>query len=664
MFSSFPSHTLAPFEEEKIKAFVTAWYNTQKMMGRVDAVQAQEKIDDLTRAALDRDLLELSSNPMMLTTMAIIHQREIGLPKERVRLYHLAVDVLLRRWQKRKTGEGDGALSKAMSDFLKDDRRLREVMERLAFEAHRLGKDKKEAADLDRGFALKLLEQPEYLGAAALADEFLNYVDERAGLLVGQGADPKRPLNYSFPHRSFQEYLAGCYLVSSSRHAWETLWNLTNEGDYWARAAQLGAEERLYNGGSKGKLDVLDLAYGLCPVNPISTLPARRACLWSANIAALLGSDEIAQDKAHPEHGHGPVYLQRLLPRTQELLVSDLTPAERAEAGIALARLGDERKEVATINHMQFCFVPRGPFCMGSVNDDMAWDDEKTPNVIRLMDYDYWISRLPITNAQFEEFVQAGGYHNDEYRRFWQEAEKAGVWQEGRVKGLRDDEPRSRPHDFGAPFNLPNHPVVGITWYEMLAFTRWLTVLFQRNGWISHNIHICLPSEAEWEKAARGGEKIPDVRGLDGAKQAQRRSICDKLEAPSLTLIPNPDPQRRYPWGPEPDPNRANYTDSGIGSPSTVGCFSLGTTPYGCEDMSGNVWEWTRSLWEKYPYPDDIKARTERENLSASRDVARVVRGGAFHLYHRNVRCAFRYWYYPNLWYFNFGFRVAALPLL
>ena len=86
----------------------------------------------------------------------------------------------------------------------------------------------------------------------------------------------------------------------------------------------------------------------------------------------------------------------------------------------------------------------------------------------------------------------------------------------------------------------------------------------------------------------------------------------------------------------------ANYADTGINTTSAVGCFPGGASPYMIEDLSGNVLEWTRSLWEKYPYPTDEKAQAQRENLDAGSDVARVWRGGAFDDLRRHVRCAYR----------------------
>ncbi len=123
-----------------------------------------------------------------------------------------------------------------------------------------------------------------------------------------------------------------------------------------------------------------------------------------------------------------------------------------------------------------------------------------------------------------------------------------------------------------------------------------------------------------------------------------------------------------YPWGKDPDPNRANYGGTGIRSTSAVGCFPGGASRYGVEEMSGNVWEWTRSLWWKergkeYGHPYD--PRDGREDLKASDAVPRVVRGGSFLSgdYGKNVRCATRVWILPYSRDIFLGFRVVVLPL-
>jgi len=233
-------------------------------------------------------------------------------------------------------------------------------------------------------------------------------------------------------------------------------------------------------------------------------------------------------------------------------------------------------------------WVPSGPFWMGSGRrrDSQASDDELPQHEVTLPGY--WIGRYPVTVAQFQAFVEASGH--------------------------RPGDPRSLkgPDD---------HPVAWVTWYDALAFCRWLS---ERVG-----IPVMLPSEAEWEKAARG---------TDG---------------------------RIYPWGDEPpDKGRCSFENHVRGT-TPVGRYSpQGDSPYGCADMAGNVWEWTRSLWGedlrkpdfKYPYdPED-----GRENLGTGRDVRRVLRGGAFLDEDRRVRCAARLRLDPNRRYGDFGFRVVA----
>jgi iron(II)-dependent oxidoreductase len=197
---------------------------------------------------------------------------------------------------------------------------------------------------------------------------------------------------------------------------------------------------------------------------------------------------------------------------------------------------------------------------------------------------------------------------------------------------------------------------VGVNWFEALAYTRWLTAALTARRLLPAGWRVRLPSEAEWEKAARGGEDIPVAPLV--------RNRIDANAAPSLR--PNPNAARAYPWGDDPDPNRANYTDSGVGATSAVGCFAAGVSPYGCHDLSGNVWEWTRSLWGddwqkssyNYPYhPDD-----GREKLEAPNSTVRVLRGGSFGAALVAVRCAARFRYLPDNRNDGGGFRVLAAP--
>jgi formylglycine-generating enzyme required for sulfatase activity len=222
-------------------------------------------------------------------------------------------------------------------------------------------------------------------------------------------------------------------------------------------------------------------------------------------------------------------------------------------------------------------WVPPGLFLMGSDKDDdpQAYDDELPQHEVRLPGY--WIGRYPVTVAQYRDFVEKSGRDVDE-------------------RSLKD------PDD---------HPVRYVNWRDALAYCRWLS---ERTG-----LPVTLPSEAEWEKAARG---------TDG---------------------------RIYPWGNEaPTVDLCNF-DNNVGDTTPVGNYSpAGDSPRGCVDMAGNVWEWTRSLYKDYPYDP----RDGREDLEAGG--RRVVRGVAFDPPEDLVRCAFRGYRHPH-YRNNFGgFRVVV----
>jgi formylglycine-generating enzyme required for sulfatase activity len=283
---------------------------------------------------------------------------------------------------------------------------------------------------------------------------------------------------------------------------------------------------------------------------------------------------------------------------------------ERARAGQALARAGDPRRGVGLredgLPYIVWCEVPAGPFLMGSTDEDSRALNEEKPQHTYEVEQPYAISRYPVTNAQYTAFVQAGGYVEP---RYWTEA--GWAW--------REKENITGPEEYGTPYNLSNHPVVGVSWYEAIAFCRWLTEELRREGGLVEFQEITLPTEPQWEKAARSSDR------------------------------------RIYPWGAEPDPEKANYDDTGIGTTSAVGCFPGGVSPYGVEELSGNVLEWCRTKWES-----GYRAYENDSTLEGT--VRRVVRGGAFARPVNFVRCASRYFGPPLYRYLGFGFRVVVSP--
>lgn len=222
-----------------------------------------------------------------------------------------------------------------------------------------------------------------------------------------------------------------------------------------------------------------------------------------------------------------------------------------------------------------------------------------------------------------------------------------GWWQDGQFKDWRDDRLRSKPYDFGEPFTLSNHPVVGISWYEALAFARWCTAYLC--DYLPADWQITLPSEAEWEKAARGGEMVP---------VQPQPFVLPILNNQVHQLDANPKPTRVYPWVDDNSvPERANCEESNIVSTSAVGCFPAGASPYGVEDLAGNVWEWTRTLWG---YDPPYNPNDGRENLNAADTKGLVLCGGAYYGDEGAVGCGARDRLNPYSWYLDYGFRVVC----
>jgi formylglycine-generating enzyme required for sulfatase activity len=140
-----------------------------------------------------------------------------------------------------------------------------------------------------------------------------------------------------------------------------------------------------------------------------------------------------------------------------------LSAVERAAAGVNLAHLGDPRPGIGlradVLPDIAWCEIPAGPFLMGDQKQEVTLPA-------------YKISQYPVTNAQFRAFVEDKGYQEESY---WPEAIEAGNWREGRVERYLGGGWDNEPYGFGPPFNLANHPVVGVSWYEAMAFCRWLS---------------------------------------------------------------------------------------------------------------------------------------------------------------------------------------------
>jgi gamma-glutamyl hercynylcysteine S-oxide synthase len=253
-------------------------------------------------------------------------------------------------------------------------------------------------------------------------------------------------------------------------------------------------------------------------------------------------------------------------------------------------------------------YVPGGPFTMGTSAEPWALDNERPAHAVDVPGF--WLDTTPVTNAAYADFIAGGGY--DDPRLWtaegWAHRQRAGLtaplfweWAGSWVR-----------RSFGAAEPVtPDEPVMHVCWYEADAYARWAG---RR-----------LPTEAEWEKAARWDP-------------AAGRS-------------------RRFPWGDEPwTPERANLGQRYL-RPAPAGSYPGGAAPSGARQLIGDVWEWTSS--DFLPYPGFTAWPYKEYSEVFFGPEYKVLRGGAFGVSPVAIRGTFRNWDYPIRRQIFAGFRTA-----
>ena len=306
--------------------------------------------------------------------------------------------------------------------------------------------------------------------------------------------------------------------------------------------------------------------------------------------------------------------LRGLLPALRRLLLDISTGRDqrglgrdlrmRLEAGLALGDLGDDIRYETRMNNGLTCLLPRhwahiegGEYRIGSDDSDPDANPYERPiRTVRLEPFD--LAFAPVTNAEFEHFIRAGGYETD---RWWK---PAGADSLHCFKFLD----RRQPRDWSDPrFNAGLAPVVGLSPWECMAYCEFLTEAARAPG---DGRMYRLPTEAEWDAAARG-------RGSD---------------------------RPRYPWGHEaPGPDHVNYDESLWQRTSPVGCFPIGDVQRdgaALTDLSGNVFEWTSSC---FTWEVEVEALTRPCSLADGEDVELALRGGCWANAARDARLAARH---------------------
>lgn len=562
----FTEARLLDFGDEEVAQFVAQWARAVHPNDEREAAQYAQSLGAAIEA--HPHVRPLTVNPLLLTILAVVHWSDTRLPEGRAELYEKALDQLLKR----------------PSPYAQEQRRrcLRRIALRLFEDAQgvRSALDRREAASVVS--AQLAVDEPRALA-------FVEHEELHSGVLVG-----RRKGEVEFWHPTFAEYLAAEALASEPdgwarlrKHLYDERWNEVV-------LLTAGCLRRLGPGQASALIRLI--------LKQDASLPGR------ARAVGLVGCilRDILPYGGDPSVGAGYDEALRVTLASFDA-GSDVPERVRVEVGEALGQAGDVR--LLDDDQALRVFIRGGTFLMGAQKanknepgHDEECEDDETPHAVSVSDF--WIDRYPVTVQQYRRFVEAGaeGYFN------------RGVWQpEGWA--LRAREGIESPRQWDEQLRHLNRPVTFVNWYEADAYCAWLA---KKSG-----LAVRLPSEAQWEYAARGAQG------------------------------------RKYPWGVDmPREQHANF-DMRIGVPTPAGIYPLGATPGPApervHDLVGNVWEWCADWYGTYvedARPDPIGPKD---------GTSRVLRGGGFLSYSRYCRAAYRNRSDPEIGSDGVGFRCVVV---
>ncbi len=566
---------IADLEEPEMLAFLDKWC---KALFAEDSKKAKEFRDDLSRALRSRaEIRRMARTPVMLTALAVVQWNEMTLPEQRAELYESIIGWLLKS-REQKPGR------------LKSDR-CRRLLQKLALAMfiHSDGRQRQVGFAWAAEILADEFEDDENYSKRQKAENFLRQEVVDSGIIVERGN------RLEFWHLSFQEYLAACEVGGMLEENQKKL---------------LFEKDRIYS--SEWHELVLLLGgvlykQGLDKINFLIDAIIERApqdvspknLTETAKTVALLGGivNDLAPFDFKPADPRYEKIVRSVMGIFDKKTFRKISVKTRIEAADALARVGDPRLE-----NDPMVYIRGGDFWMGAQkkyknerNFDPGADDSndwKEFPVHQVELSPFYISKYPITVCQFKKFIDENGYQRKE---FW-EAGGFGKYES--------------PENWEEQLEHPSRPVVYVSWYEAAAYAKWA------GG--------TLPTEAQWERAARGEE------------------------------------YRKYPWGnKEPDSETANFNKSRIGHATPVGIFPENESPEGVIDLAGNVWEWCWDWFDSDYYEFCHRNGKVKDPMGPDKGGSRVVRGGSFVNNWSNMRCANRFWYNPYDREFNLGFRLV-----
>jgi formylglycine-generating enzyme required for sulfatase activity/energy-coupling factor transporter ATP-binding protein EcfA2 len=569
----FIATTVRDFTLEDVRAFLMRWHQAV-MIGQMGLSQlaihaAAEQTRQLVEAIQANDrILELAINPLLLTVIALVHRDRVKLPDRRAELYAEAVEVLLG---KRDEARGIKELPILDSQPLDtSDKRL--LLQQIAFSIHDLGRKEIDIQTLQNllceYFQDQCLDENEPRRAA---NRFIRSVTERSGLLVARGEGI-----YAFSHLTFQEYLAAAAIADREDYIPCSLHRCGDE--WWREVILLEAGCLSLQGRERVTRLVKAISDHHKEPEPYHNLVLAAECVrdvGEARLESRLAGELRNRMQAALQNPSSKNWGRDLL-RTLKKGGAALARIERRVAvATAFGRIGGaEYWQGPYYGEPDWVEVPSGPFWMG---------EEKKFNQVTVSHYS--MARMPVTNVQYAIFLRESGHR------------PPSDWESGRFPRGKD-----------------LHPVVAISWYDAQHYCEWISTVTGKK--------ITLPTEAQWEKAARGDHD-----------------------------------QRVYPWGNDFKSDRCNTSELGLMNTTPVGIFLEGASPFGIQDMSGNVWEWCKDWFDSNYSAQPPKQDPEGPEKGS----VKVLHGGSWNNVQHLARCSSRAIYDPALSFSYVGFRCVLL---
>ena len=602
----------------EIKRFIRAWYKAIQKISYNQPIKEENRAEKLiNRLKTDENLRKLATTPVLLTGIISVHSDpSVTLPERRAELY----DVWLRGLIRSRLYKGFG------EDEKKQLPTQQIIISFLAFHTHQQGQKEDNISVATFSNCIQ-----QFLGCTIDEDSLENLVSD-----LGNGSGLFKVIDrntYKFVHQTFQEFFTARWLAKGAaekttdiftykeQHAQKTLQVLKTylTDEYWHEVLLL------YFGYQALQAPDIGLSHYSALIDYALKLSNKEKQVSAFSMLSQL----LLMLQKYP---HNFSKFLNTAQKVQNQLVSLIEDKEqpgdvksRIFMGELLGLLGDPRLK----EEHKWVAIHAGKFWRGAAeNDQKASNNENPAGWVHLgpdtNTYDknnppiiYKVARWPVTVEEFSAFVKDKAYNQQE---FWC---KEG-WK------LCQSENWTGPREQFAS-QKSNWPVTGVSWFEANAYCRWLSRQHaaKLSGW-----EYRLPTEAEWERAARGD-----------AKQSNA--------------------QRIYAWGDEWQPNRALFNDNSLQQPAAVGLFTLGhTLDTELWDINGNVYEWCldhNGADKEY----GIMPYTSAQAANPLNQIGngRVIRGGGWNYESRSLRVSDRYWDWPWGRIFYVGFRLFLSPV-